>query len=95
MLARDSWISGLFGIVTGIMLSIGFMTPLAGMLIALGAVGIALSGFPALAHNPQDARLSTVLSVTIATAIAFLGPGAFSVDARMFGRREIVIPRKG
>jgi hypothetical protein len=27
----------------------------------------------------------------IAIALALLGPGAFSVDARLFGRREIVI----
>jgi hypothetical protein len=26
------------------------------------------------------------------TVIALLGPGAFSIDARMFGRREILIP---
>jgi hypothetical protein len=25
--------------------------------------------------------------------IALLGPGAYSVDARLFGRREIVVPR--
>ena len=28
----------------------------------------------------------------MAAAIVFLGPGAFSVDARLFGRREIIIP---
>jgi hypothetical protein len=27
-----------------------------------------------------------------AAALAFLGPGAFSVDAALFGRREITIP---
>jgi len=30
--------------------------------------------------------------VVLAIVIALLGPGAFSVDARMFGRREILIP---
>jgi hypothetical protein len=25
-------------------------------------------------------------------AVIVLGPGAFSVDARLFGRREIIIP---
>jgi hypothetical protein len=25
-------------------------------------------------------------------AITLLGPGAFSLDARLFGRREIIIP---
>jgi len=31
--------------------------------------------------------------VILAAAIALLGPGAFSLDARLFGRREIVIPK--
>jgi hypothetical protein len=29
----------------------------------------------------------------MSAAQVLLGPGAFSVDARLFGRREIVIPR--
>jgi hypothetical protein len=29
----------------------------------------------------------------MAVAVALLGPGAFAVDARLFGRREVVIPR--
>lgn len=33
--------------------------------------------------------------VVLSTAIALLGPGAFSIDARMFGRREILIPKRG
>jgi hypothetical protein len=28
----------------------------------------------------------------MAVAVALMGPGAFSLDARLFGRREIVIP---
>jgi hypothetical protein len=28
----------------------------------------------------------------MAAALACLGPGAFSLDARRFGRREIVVP---
>jgi hypothetical protein len=30
---------------------------------------------------------------TPAAAALAVGPGAFSVDARLFGRREIVVPR--
>jgi hypothetical protein len=30
--------------------------------------------------------------MTMVLAIIGLGPGAFSVDARVFGRREIIIP---
>ena len=42
--------------------------------------GFVLSGFVVL-------RVAT-----LAVAIVFLGPGAFSVDARIFGRRQIRIP---
>jgi len=27
-----------------------------------------------------------------AVSVALLGPGAFSLDSRLFGRREIIIP---
>jgi guanyl-specific ribonuclease Sa len=33
--------------------------------------------------------------VLIAASIAMLGPGAYSVDGYLFGRREIVIPPRG
>jgi hypothetical protein len=29
----------------------------------------------------------------IAAAVAGVGPGAFSFDARLFGRREVIIPK--
>jgi hypothetical protein len=28
------------------------------------------------------------------SAIIILGPGAFSLDARLFGQREIIVPRR-
>jgi uncharacterized membrane protein YphA (DoxX/SURF4 family) len=42
--------------------------------------------------NLLNAKPSQILATTIAVSIALLGPGAFSVDARLFGRREIIIP---
>jgi hypothetical protein len=33
-----------------------------------------------------------ILSIPMALALSLLGPGAFSVDARIFGRRVIVLP---
>jgi len=32
------------------------------------------------------------LAMVIAIGLICLGPGAFSLDARLFGRREITIP---
>ena len=33
-----------------------------------------------------------ILSIPVAIALALLGPGAYSFDARIFGRRVIVLP---
>jgi uncharacterized membrane protein YphA (DoxX/SURF4 family) len=42
--------------------------------------------------NLFSSRIACFLAMSIAIALVFLGPGAFSIDARRFGRREIVIP---
>jgi uncharacterized membrane protein YphA (DoxX/SURF4 family) len=39
-----------------------------------------------------EAKLTTALATVIVVALVCLGPGAFSLDARLFGRREIIIP---
>ncbi len=83
---------GLVAIVIGALLLSGFLTPVAGVLIGLGALGIALGWLPAATRNLFDAELPAVFAVVMSAAIVFLGPGAFSIDARLFGRREIIIP---
>jgi len=40
----------------------------------------------------HDVRLMACGMIVAAVALALLGPGAFSLDGRLFGRREIVIP---
>lgn len=65
-------------------LLLGFVTPIAAVLIGLLSLGLAFWTAP----DPfQDLDI-----VVLAIVIALLGPGAFSIDARMFGRREILIP---
>jgi hypothetical protein len=44
-----------------------------------------------LAARPLDTSALT-LSIPVAVALAVLGPGAYSLDARIFGRRTIVLP---
>jgi len=39
-----------------------------------------------------DVRGLAILAVFVGLSIALLGPGAFSIDALLFGPREIVIP---
>ncbi len=83
---------GLLSIASGVLLLIGFLTPIASALAGLGTLGTALAWFPAATQNLFDARLPTLFGVIMSAAIVLLGPGAVSLDARLFGRREIIIP---
>jgi uncharacterized membrane protein YphA (DoxX/SURF4 family) len=76
----------------GILLLIGYLTPVASSVVALIATGISLSWFTAVQSSLLSANLSLAMVLVIAVAVVCLGPGAFSLDARLFGRREIVIP---
>ena len=83
---------GASALLTGGALVVGFLTPGAGVVAAV--LGLAGAARPDLASSlelecgPSAALLIAVLSA----AVALVGPGAFSIDARLFGRREIVLP---
>jgi hypothetical protein len=85
-------LGGLLGLAAGASLVVGFLTPVAGVLVGLGALGMGLSVLPAATPNLLDSNLTVVLTCIMTAAIVFLGPGAFSLDALLFGRREIIIP---
>jgi uncharacterized membrane protein YphA (DoxX/SURF4 family) len=85
-------LAGLLAIAGGAALAIGFLTPLVGGLIGIVTMCIALAWFPPPSPNYFDTPLPAILVTAVAVAIAVLGPGALSVDARLFGRREIIIP---
>ena len=70
----------------------GLMTPLVAILVAAGGIGIALSWLPLPDQDLFDSYVAIINLIVLSIAIALLGPGAFSLDARMFGRREITIP---
>jgi len=79
-------------LVGGVCILVGILTPLASILAISGNIGYALSWIPAPAANLFAGKIAIIYAITMATAIALLGPGAFSLDARLFGRREIFIP---
>lgn len=69
------------GAVLAILILVGLWTPVTGALIAAVEVWIALV---------HPANLSTaILLATLGSTLAMVGPGAFSVDARLFGRKHI------
>ncbi|MEP6945918.1 MAG: hypothetical protein ABJA02_08380 [Acidobacteriota bacterium] len=82
----------LAGLGCGSFLLAGFLTPVVASVTCLAAAYILASGVGSSPPVLSGINLSAVCSVIVSTAIIFLGPGAFSVDARLFGRREIRIP---
>src|SRR5215468_3034182 len=76
----------------GFSLLIGFLTRfVASAATIFGVVGI-FSWLPGSGVGPLLNPTSAGLCAAIAAAVICLGPGALSLDARMFGRREIIIP---
>jgi hypothetical protein len=87
-----AWTVGLLAVISGGSLLVGFLTPIASALAALTSVAISARP-PATLPSTFHATLLIVLVGMVAAAIGLLGPGALSIDARRFGRREIHIPR--
>ena len=87
-----TWCLGLLALAAGSLLLIGFLTPFAAAVLSLGVIGAALSLFPPCTPNVFDSKPALIFALTILLTIIGAGPGRFSVDARIFGRREIIIP---
>lgn len=71
----------------GVLLVLGLWTPI---VAALAAIGAALYAF----LSPGDANFYLLLAA-LSAALALLGPGAWSVDARLFGWRRVEIRNGG
>jgi putative oxidoreductase len=68
----------------GILLLAGLYTPMAGAVIAIDELAIAFS------HNlsQPDGQWIHILLAVLSSGVGMLGPGAWSVDARLFGRKR-------
>ena len=71
----------LIGACAGVLFLIGLWTPVVGALIAIIELSVAVARI-------GDPWISIVLAMFGAT-VAIIGPGAWSVDARLFGRKHI------
>jgi hypothetical protein len=68
-------------------LGLGLLTPLTALLSCV----LAIVDIATLGVMPTPVAWVTLVN---ATALGLLGPGAYSLDARLFGRRVLVIPAK-
>src|SRR5215211_7931075 len=67
-------------VLTSVSLCIGFLTPL----LAVMACGVAVAN---VFLTEQTIDVVYVLTTLTSAALFFLGPGAYSVDAKLFGLR--------
>jgi hypothetical protein len=81
--------------VTGLALISGFMTPIASVLLAAGGILVTVDS-SLLGHMTLfESGMARLEFIVISAALIFLGPGALSLDARLYGRREIKVNGNG
>ena len=76
----------LIAAVAGVFLLLGLWTPVAGISIAIAGIWV----FLACSGHSLTAIIVAVLGATV----AMIGPGMWSVDARLYGRKHIENPRR-
>jgi uncharacterized membrane protein YphA (DoxX/SURF4 family) len=69
----------------GLLLCAGLWTLIAGGALSIVALWSAFSG--------QGDFWAQILLATIAAGLVMLGPGAWSIDARLFGRKRLILER--
>ena len=74
----------MIGAGIGVFVLVGLWTPVAGVLVAIIELSVAFF----FAANP----LMHIMTATLGATLAMIGPGAWSVDAKLFGRKRIETP---
>ena len=76
---------GVLAIADGSILIVGLWTPFAGIL----AIALSVSEILVYHENPCPG----ILLAAMGAGVAFVGPGALSIDARLFGLKKIDIDK--
>ena len=72
------------GAAAGLLILGGLWTPVAGVLAGIVEVWIALT--------QPGTQSSAIILATLGISLAMIGPGAWSIDARLYGRKQILPP---
>src|SRR6185436_15858750 len=72
-------------VLAALAVSLGVLTPLFALVCGLFKIC-------SLAHATLIVAPPVLLALLLAVSVAMLGPGAYSLDARMFGRRVVLLP---
>jgi uncharacterized membrane protein YphA (DoxX/SURF4 family) len=84
-LATSSWVIVGF-VLAALSLCLGLLTPYFSLLSALLQIGVLVA--------TDNNRFQLVTSIVGSGIISVLGPGAYSIDSRIFGRRLVELPPK-
>ena len=76
-----STVSQVIAAGAGILLLLGLWTPVAGTIVAIAELVIAMS-------HPAD-RWMCIMPAGLGATLAMIGPGYWSIDARLFGRKQV------
>ncbi len=71
--------------VAGVFLLLGLWTPLAGITITIVEVWILLAG--------SGSSLTPIMLAGLGSTVAMIGPGMWSIDAKLYGRKHLEDPR--
>jgi hypothetical protein len=89
---RQLILLALVSVAAGVALQLGYSVARGAIAGAAAVIAVHFFSLHAECLNLFSSRIACFLAMCIAIALVFLGPGAYSIDARRFGRREIVIP---
>jgi uncharacterized membrane protein YphA (DoxX/SURF4 family) len=92
---NSSVVVALLAFVTGLALIVGFMTPIASVLLSAGGLLVMLSSSVPGHLLLFESGMARLEFIVMSAALISLGPGALSLDARLYGRREIEVNGNG
>ena len=92
LLVQSDALLNLIGIISGSLIIVGFLTPIASSITALIILSLAILNPEACTSSLVKTSFGFIVMLTVSAVIPLIGPGAFSIDAHLFGRRKVIIP---